>query len=209
MTAGPYYFDPVTRQRKQKYPSGTVGPPGPAGIDGNDGATGPAGADGLNGALAFVGSVSVTGSPATTMGITGLDLSSDNIYVGRIDIPNPSATVEYRLFYNGDSVTTNYSYSQFFVSGGTRSSASVNGSRFTYATSGASSVCWFIIIPDADGYPRAFSFIQYSSVTAPIWLIISHAWRTASNVTSIDITADTASKLLVGASLQLWKMILE
>lgn len=183
---------------------------GPAGADGATGATGAAGADGADGAdgaLTLVSSVSVTGSPATTMGLTGLDLASHNMYLGRISIPNPSATVEYRLFYNSDSTTTNYSYSQFFVSGATRSSATVNGSRITYATSGASSVAWFIIIPDDDGYPRAFSFVQYSAVTSPIWLIISHAWRTASNVTSIDITADTASKLLVGASLQLWKVV--
>jgi hypothetical protein len=158
---------------------------------------------GAGGALQFVDDAVVAGAAATNITIAGLDLAADECYEVDFDIGNATASlVTVSVFFNGDTVATNYDRRISFdgAGTGTPNDAAVAGLTASSAVSGR-----LIIRPDFNGRPRTMVQASDGNTTGLNGQVGTHLWRTAANVTSITFNSSPASAFAIGSKVRIWK----
>lgn len=154
-----------------------------------------------------VGTTTVTGSAATTMTVSGLDLSAYNYFVltGAIKNATGSQTL-ISLYYNSDTTATNYH----------RNSAAFGGSG-TFAQSNdavalilaASGYLTFdgTVKNGIDGKPRSKLDAVEDQTTNQRIRIHGTQWTSATNVTGITLSASVSSSLDVGSTFTVYGVV--
>jgi len=92
----------------------------------------------------------------TEFDITGLDINTHKFYLIVITFKNPLGVgTEYRLYFEGDFVDTNYYTQHLGASGGSVSAVRNNFPDMGYLAAGERGFHVVYVIRDVDGYPRA------------------------------------------------------
>ncbi len=162
-------------------------------------------ASAVNGALQFVTEAIVTGSAATNLTVSGLDLSTDECY--EIDIIADNATASLSniaVYFNGDTTATNYDR-RLSQDGGAATAANDALSLFMQPSS--TSFYHFTTRLDFDGRARSIVNGNTGNTTAVSGQVGMHLWRTVSNVTSITLNSSVANALSVGSVIRIWRRL--
>lgn len=161
---------------------------------------------GGSGGLSFIGTFEVSGSPATTISITGLDLATDNEYCLRGSVKNDTGSpANISFFCEADTTATNY-YTQTDTADGATASASRSNNAIIFVLPANECATFtFELKLDLEGKARALVSINIDSPTAIKHIDASYIYNVVSNVTSIDITSSVASALDVGSKVNLYK----
>lgn len=168
-------------------------------------ATPSAGGAGGGGCYIFVQEATVTGSAATDLTVTGLNLSADEEYVIDLMIDNGSAsTAVISMFFNGDTTATNYDRN-LSTDGG--AGTVVNNAVLANLAAGA--LVWYrlVMLPDFDGRPRTLVHGSSNNTSNTVFVTGQHMWRTVANVTSITFNSSVASAISVGSKVRIWKVL--
>jgi hypothetical protein len=159
---------------------------------------------GGGGALTFVGSEIVAGAAATSLTISGLDLSTDEHYWVIFDFLGATAsTANLELYFNGDTTAGNYE--RLVVTDGASAAgdnAVIGGivganpgrieGHLELGVSGRA--CW---ISQGGRISGAAAGSQASTLI----------WDTVSNVTSLTFTSAVADHLAIGTRVKVWKIV--
>ena len=159
------------------------------------------------GGLVLVGTATVTGSAATTLTLSGLDLATDKCYRVLFACKNATASASnVNLYYSGDTTSGNYyrqtiQFNDTTVTGARNN----NGFGFSMVASGPATGDMEILL-DFDG--RARAFIRNSLSTASTIQIhdVRHVRNVVGNVTSITFSASVANSLAVGSYFKVYKV---
>lgn len=154
--------------------------------------------------MSYVGGVSLA-APATELTLNGLGLSSDACYfiVFKLNIVLATSG-QVRLFYNGDTTTTNY-YSHRLVANNTTISAiRLNTAELAATDQAEHMVVIGHIVPDDEGRARG-SFRINRRGTALMMESRDHLWNTTNNPTSLTFGHTVANALGAGTRVDVWK----
>ena len=154
----------------------------------------------------YKGETTVTGSAATSMQITGLDLSTDQEYYIRAEVKNANAgTVAFYFEVNGSTTTTGY-YRQV-IAGSNTTLAGQRDNAPTLRTALTGEVMSFRIwlALDFNGKPRMSWISGYSAGSTLQHASGSWLFNTAGNVTSVEIVGASASSLAVGSKMKVFR----
>lgn len=159
-------------------------------------------------AMTLLGTVTVTGTAATTLSMVGLDLSAARHFVLEISLKNATASgANISCYYNGDTTAANYHEQLLTGYAGGASAARTNdaimmsltGSGFADATGNiwnaqdGKPVAAFIVAP-REGAAISNIFIRH-------W---AHMWNFANNVTTITLSSSVANSLAPGSYFRVW-----
>lgn len=155
---------------------------------------------------AYVGETTVTGSAATQMQVTGLDLSTDQEYYIRAEVKNANAgTMAIYFEVNGSTTTTGY-YREV-IAGNNTTLAGQRDNAPTLRTALTGEVMSFRIwlALDFNGKPRMSWISGYSAGSTLQHASGSWLFNTAGNVTSVEIVGASASSLAVGSKMKVFR----
>ena len=155
---------------------------------------------------AYVGETTVTGSAATQMQVTGLDLSTDQEYYIRAEAKNANAgTMAIYFEVNGSTTTTGY-YREV-IAGNNTTLAGQRDNAPTLRTALTGEVMSFRLwlALDFDGKPRLSWISGYSAGSTLQHASGSWLFNTAGNVTSIEIVGASAASLAVGSKMKVFR----
>lgn len=155
---------------------------------------------------AYVGETTVTGSAATQMQVTGLDLSTDQEYYIRAEAKNANAgTMAIYFEVNGSTTTTGY-YREV-IAGNNTTLAGQRDNAPTLRTALTGEVMSFRLwlALDFDGKPRLSWISGYSAGSTLQHASGSWLFNTAGNVTSIEIVGASATSLAVGSKMKVFR----
>lgn len=159
------------------------------------------------GGVTLVGTATVTGSAATTLTLSGLDLSTDKCYEIVFAFKNATgSSSNVSLFYNGDTTATNYNRQTMQINSTALSGARANdGFAFTMAAS-APATGDMKILADFDGRPRAFIRNSLGAASSIQIHDVRHVRDNTANVTSITLSASVANSMAVGSYFKVFKV---
>lgn len=158
-------------------------------------------------AMVFVGEASVTGSPATSFTLSGLNLDLDGTYFIEFKLKSNDGTNPLvALTYNSDTTGTNY-YNQAQATDG----SSIYGGRSNAATiiqllTGQDATGWARLMRDVDNYPVLRTEWTQGDMSAMRLFEATHVWNSTANITSLTLTHANASGLAIGSRVRVWKM---
>lgn len=171
-------------------------------------ATPAGGGSGGDGALQFVGEAEVTGSAATTLTLSGLDLDADETYIVEIEGDNGSgSSANISLYFNADTTDTNYDRQTFAHDGSTTGSTRANTALLLVAAAGGVFSASGNLTNDFDSKARFMFEALVNSTTAMLSRHGGIRYRLTNNITSIQITSSVASALSIGTRIRVWKMV--
>ena len=157
--------------------------------------------------MELVGSAVVSGSAATSMTVSGLDLAADGLYHIELSVKNVAGvTVGIAQYYNGDTTATNY-YRQSTLFDTAENSVQQNDASVLFVSAGRSAVSSGSLCRDVDGYPRAQSTVNRDSgsISAIQSQRFSQVRNNTANVTSITWYANSASSMAVGSYVKVYR----
>jgi hypothetical protein len=162
------------------------------------------------GAMSLVGTATVSGSAATSLSMSGLNLALDKCYYIQWALKNNtgSSTPSLSLYYNSDTTATNYATQYAYAVNSTVNSPSfVNSAVLDAFTSGTSSSTGDVLIfNDPDGRPRSQFRFSRGSATSPQVIGGTHGWNSTANITGITVVASVANALAVGSYFKVFKV---
>lgn len=162
---------------------------------------------GGGGNMVHVATATVTGSAATSLSVSGLDLAADGHYIMLLNVKNATgSSMSVSMFLNADTTATNY-YTQFFGASGSGASAARNNNAviFSVAANERASVK-IDASRDLDGYPRVIAYVN-RYISSALELTINATIRNnTANVTSLAFTSSVANSLAVGTYVQIYKV---
>ena len=166
----------------------------------------PTGAGG-SGGFELAGEYTVTGSAATTMPVSGLDLDAHGQYFVDLNLDNATASGSaISLYYNADTTATNYDMQELGSDSSTTTSFRQNTGRICGLTASGDTLQSGYIRRDVDGNVRSQWQSQRDDTTAINLSAIAHRWRTAStNVTSLVVSSSVASAFSVGCYVKVYR----
>lgn len=150
----------------------------------------------------------VTGSPATTLLLSGLDLDADEEYVVLVKGENASGgTMTVSLYFNGDTTPTNYRRQLFRSDAGASAAQRGNDAQVAeIIPAGDVFGFQFILRRNFDGHPHAM-FRGYDGDGNVLRNFVGNVRREVSeNVTSLQITAATTDGLAVGTHIKVFRL---
>lgn len=150
--------------------------------------------------LVKIGTATVLGAAATTLTLSGLDLSAYAGFYIEFALDNATgSSSNISLYYNGDTTATNYNRTGITV---ITSATVTNGNDGVFGNMpiNETSTGQIWIKNDRDGRPRANNLENRGASSAGTARINWHSWTSASNVTSITFSASIASSLAVGST---------
>jgi hypothetical protein len=160
------------------------------------------GGGGGSGDMVNLGSATVTGSPASSITVSSLDLSAYASFMVVFSVKDNSGAGAVSLFYNSDTTATNYNTEVVAGVPGIVTGRA-NNANITSLDSGLCTSGKIDIIADADGYPQAIGISCRGRTTlSSEWY--SHVWNSATNVTSITLSA---SSLAVGSKMTVYGLL--
>jgi len=148
-----------------------------------------------------IADVTVSGSDANYIDLTGLDLNTHLFYLLFLSVKNALANYKYLdCLINGDTTRTNY-YSQYLdQDGGSITSGRENNPVIAYLETSTELFCQAWIMRDPTGYPRIIAEQNWkrgNSLMKSERTVIKTA--TVANITSLRINAETAGTIAVGS----------
>lgn len=150
----------------------------------------------------------VSGSAATTLQVTGLDLDTDRLYFIRILVKNAIAGAMTASFeINGDTTATNY-YRQSVHGNGTSISASrVNSAVFSSVAAQNDESVARVWVERTNGGLVAGQILATTIIGSGVRQL-NNSWlhNVDANMTSAEITADSANGLAVGTRMIIYKV---
>ena len=160
------------------------------------------------GAMSYVGGAEVTGSAATELEVTGLDLNADELYFIEFKIQSAAGTNPMvALYYNSDTTAANY-YNQAQASdGGSTYSGRSNNGTLVQLLTGTDSVGWGRLYSEIDGNPVMHVSFTQGEFAAQRVFEAAHTWNSTANVTSFKLVHPNAGGLAVGTRIRVWKLL--
>lgn len=163
------------------------------------------GGGGGGGAWTLLDEQTVTGAAATSISLTGLDLSAYRSFRLEFSLKNATAgAVTFGVYFNGDTTATNYYRQGVAAVGSVISAVPGNDGLIVGISANSNVVGGFDIANDVDGRPVMSGVLQYGDISAPSHRSMSRTWVTAANLTQIDIVAAVASALAIGSTVRLY-----
>ena len=157
-------------------------------------------------ANAFVDEDEVTGSAATQMQVTGLDLSTDQEYYIRAEVKNANAgTMAIYFEVNGSTTTTGYYREVIAGNNTTLAGQRDNAPILRTALTGEVMSFRIWLALDFNGKPRLSWISGYSAGSTLQHASGSWLFNTAGNVTSIEIVGASATSLAVGSKMKVFR----
>lgn len=159
---------------------------------------------GGSGAMSVLGVTTIAGAAATTMTVTGLDLSAYEAFKVIVKLKNATGSAaDISMFYNSDTTATNY-YRQYAITSSTSTTGQrANDAIITYLSASTGGIIKMDIAEDVDGYPYALAFAAAGGSGIVIRNIYHH-WTTAANVTSITLSSSVANSLDIGSIMKVY-----
>lgn len=151
-------------------------------------------------AMTYIGSASVSGSAASSVAISGLDLDSYRAFLVTFAFNNATGSdSDISLYYNADTTATNYDRQALTVSSTTTTAARANtGYAFTVpANDVVNGTIW--ITKDRDGHPRCNIQSNRGALASIVLQLLAHGWTGTANVTGMTFSASVANSLTVGS----------
>lgn len=158
------------------------------------------------GGVMYVGSTTL-GANATAISISGLDLDTDLCYRIHYKLNNVAGVaVNWRLFFNSDTTTTNYNTCVAIDANSGYSVGASNTARCVDGPSGVVSSGIIVIKRDFDGRVRSYCYGSDSGGTAIRLFRTSVVWTTTgTNVTSLQLNCTTATGTGSGSKISVLK----
>jgi hypothetical protein len=152
-------------------------------------------------AMVNLGTATVAGAAATTLTLSGLDLSAYTAFKVHVKLKNPTgSTALVSLYYNADTTATNY-HQQYLLGNSTTITAARSNDGIVIVMSATSKTNARIEIEtDVDGIPRAFVKTNRDNGSGLILQNRVHQWTSATNITSITLSSSVASSLDIGST---------
>lgn len=160
------------------------------------------------GAMTLLGTATVAGAAATTLTLSGLDLSLYKAFeiTGSLDNATASQSI-ISCFFNADTTATNYDNENSRFNGATITAGRSNANSFAVLEASSECVFWGKILNDANGKPSAFASQRSLQTTTLETRFLCCMWRTAANVTSITLSGSVASSLAIGSTFSVWGIV--
>lgn len=161
----------------------------------------------IGGGMTYIGIATVSGSAATDLTYSSLDLAADGSYFVQFSFTNATgANAAISLWFNADFTGTNY-YRQTISADNTTIAGSRGNDGFAFQlTASTVAVGTITIQPDLTGRPR--SSIQNSRNDPTLIQLhdVRHVRNVAANVTSITLRSNVANSLGVGSYFKVFKI---
>lgn len=162
------------------------------------------------GGLQFVDKILVT-SAQTSVTFSGLDGDADEVYLiqGRIIVPSGGTPW---FTWQPNSITTNQTSVRFYANNGSSATDGRNDLGILQGVGGSTVSFYFTIWakknPNGQSAPRNYRGdwrARYGSNTEAVGTMSGEWNETSTNITSIDIVSDTASKIGNGSEFTLYR----
>lgn len=165
-----------------------------------------AAAVGISGnSMTTIGTFTVTGSAATTLAASGLDLSAYKAFFVLVKADNATgSSAAVSMYYNADTTATNY-YTQSHsrdnsTSGGSRSNSAVVLALDANENTNAA----IHVFKDFDGKARAMSSSIRGAASAVQLNNHYMVWTSNANVTGITLSSSVSNSLAVGTTMTIY-----
>jgi len=157
------------------------------------------------GGMSHLATQSVSGSAATTLAVSGLDLSAYKAFLVLFSLDNATGSAAViSLYYNADTTATNYQEQSLTINGATLTGARANDARIANLDANETVTGEFRVINDRDGRPRANVTGNRGAAASVILQTHAHVWTSATNVTGITLSSSVANSLAVGSSISVF-----
>lgn len=168
--------------------------------------TGSAGAGG--GAMTLLGTATVSGAAATTLTLSGLDLSLYKHFwlVMALDNATGSSAL-ISMYYNADTTATNYHRESLSCSATTVTAGRANDAVLATLAANETQTMIMFIANDRDGKPRNICYANRDAPSVVIGSNTWHCWVTAATITSITMSSSVASALAIGSTFSVWGVV--
>jgi len=152
-------------------------------------------------AMTKIGTATVAGAAATTLTLSGLDLSAYKAFHVDVQLDNATASnSNISLYFNADTTATNYDRQVFSAANTTLAGALANDGIIAtlFASETLTGRMW--IHNDRDSKPRTEGIFNRNSPASVSLAMCAHAWTSATNITGITLSAAVASSLAIGST---------
>jgi hypothetical protein len=156
------------------------------------------------GGQVLLGSDEVTGAAATSMSVSGLDLSAYaafKVYVKLKEVSGATATIY--MYYNSDTTAANYNNQNLTVDSSSVAGSSTTDAWIHQMHANALMNMVIDIFTDVDGEVRAIMTGNEDQGNVEV-RHSSHLWMSAANVTSIAFTHGAANGFAVGCRMDVY-----
>lgn len=154
------------------------------------------------GAMTFVASGVVSGSPATTLTISSLNMALYSSFLIVYKIGNSTAC-DVSMYYNADTTAANYRNQYIVSTGASNSSARNSNAVIINMALNSAETGTISIVTDVAGNPRANKVGNRDPFAGLSLQSTAHIWNNTANVTSITFTA-SAGAMAVGTSFKVY-----
>lgn len=143
----------------------------------------------------------ITGSPAQSLVLTGLDLFTDKSYYCTFALKDASGTAAVMsVFYNNDTTPANYERQNTIETGSSVFTGRANNSQIAQFAASAQMSGTITLLGDVDGKPRAMLTINNGPVSSLIRIDSVLSYNQVANLTSLTISSTSANGLAAGSS---------
>lgn len=154
----------------------------------------------------LIDEVVVTGSAATTITFSNLDINTHKSYRIIFRYKNAGTNSGVSIYFGGDTTVTNYHRQSAYFSDATLIPARQNSTECVYASAPKESIAFIDVILSPSGYAVATSYVARdigSAIAMQEYAIIKSS-GTLANITSIQLSSAVASQLDVDTSAEIY-----
>ncbi len=160
---------------------------------------------GGGGSMTTIGTFTVTGSAATTLAATGLDLSAYKAFFVVVNAENATgSTATISLFYNADTTATNYYRQNLVANNATISGARANNANVFALDANECTDAQMFISRDLDGRARSRTDSSRGAASSVQMNQYNGVWTSTSNVTDITLSSSVSNSLAVGTTMTIY-----
>jgi len=170
--------------------------------DGTDALWGTVGG-GSGGGLVDLGIGTVTGSAATSLTVSGLNLGAYRSFLIFYALKDAAAGAvgTISLFYNSDTTVTDYNEQSLTLNGAAVTSARANDARMGNLDPNRYVTGFIHVEKDVNGRASALVFCNRDNSAGIVWQSCMHTWTTNfANVTSVTMSSSIANQLAVNST---------
>lgn len=160
---------------------------------------------GGGGSMTTIGTFTVTGSAATTLAASGLDLSAYKAFFVLVKADNATGSpAAVSMYYNADTTATNY-YTQSHSRDNSTSGGSRSNSAVVFALDANENTNAAIhVFKDLDGKARAMSSSIRGAASAVQLNNHYMVWTSNANVTDIKLSSSVSNSLAIGTTMTIY-----
>lgn len=160
---------------------------------------------GGGGSMTTIGTFTVTGSAATTLAATGLDLSAYKAFFVVVKADNATgSSADVSLFYNADTTATNYYRQSLAANNATIGGARVNNAHSFVMDANECTNAQIFISRDLDGRARSRTDSSRGAASSAQMNQYNGVWTSTSNVTGITLSSSVSNSLAVGTTMTIY-----